>query len=130
MGFRPVIFLAVLLFVGCKTTEPEQTLIGPDLNGSNWQGLYLNTAGVAENVSAKVSHEGDTIRIVTNREKGERAHRFIGVINDKGQVKVLDYADGRKWTSTYGPASLHNLKIAVSEHEPNDPPLDILDLNR
>ena len=73
------------------------------------------------------------IRLTTSRSE-QPGRLFLGVVKKNGDLHAIDAADGRKWTSRFGPASPKHLKLAVFTETPvagqPDPPMQVVELFR
>ena len=129
--------LGVFFQPGCENDDSlsgyEQALpVGPDISGS-WHGRYYidDDPGVSTLITAEVIHAGSTVIIVTSKT-GEGSV-FEGSIDATGHMGLIDFDDGEKWTTFFGPASAGSLVVADylwDDDLGNDSPLAIIELVR
>ncbi len=105
----------------------------PALNGNQWDG-YFQTIGLNNrfNLGATINQSGGNVNIQTS--KPGVANRFVGTVNNRGEMLVFDQFDGEDWTTFRGPATpssvrLYDFTRPPSAIDPN-PPLNSLILGR
>ncbi len=87
-------------------SSSSTSLVGPNLNGSNWSGylnLKDNRAEGYQNITASIVHEGAAVQITTTSTL-KYGQQFSGRISSNGYMLLYDSVTGEDWTTHYSNA--------------------------
>ena len=87
------------------------SLVGPDLNGSDWKGVFESYRGARSAISASVTHNGSRVVITTSKPSGV-GRQLVGRIKDDGNLTLCDRYDQETWTTIHGAASRTVIKVS------------------
>lgn len=94
------------------TPDYAAEVIGPNLNGDDWQGHFKSIQGAYDPLSAVIQHIGNKVIMQTSRPEGQLAHKFTGIIDATGNIFMIDDSDGEDWTTLYGAVSRDSINMA------------------
>jgi len=92
---------------------PEEPLVGPDLNGSDWSGfldIKDERATGYQNIMANIVQSGSSVRITTTSTLAYGRH-FSGTIRSNGYMLMYDSATGEDWTTHRGNATENRIDL-------------------
>ena len=87
------------------------SLVGPDLNGSDWKGVFESYRGARSAISASVTHNGSRVVITTSKPSGV-GRQLVGRIKGDGNLTLCDRYDQETWTTIHGAASRTVIKVS------------------
>ena len=103
---------------------PEPTsVVGPDLNGSNWTG-FLNIKETGnegyQSISARIDQSGSSVQIYTSSTL-DYGRKFSGTISSSGYMLMYDSISGEDWTTHKGNARSESVDLYDYVNNFDDP---------
>jgi hypothetical protein len=110
---------------------PEATsVVGPNLNGSNWTG-FLDIEDRRhegyQSISARIDQSGSSVQIYTSSTL-DYGRKFSGTISSSGYMLMYDSITGEDWTTHRGNAS--SRRVDLYDFVNNFDDMDMMKLNR
>ena len=98
---------------GTDPLPPTTSVVGPNLNGTNWAGFLdlKNTQATGyQNIAATIVHSGTSVQITTTSTL-LYGRMFNGRINSRGDMTMYDSITGEDWTTHYSKASSNSVDL-------------------